>query len=86
MTTDLQGVALIITAVGSSVGTICASIAAVWSVKSHATIEKVGTQINGRMSQFLQAKDSLTEIRVAGSFKDGEKAGEARRRWWHFRG
>jgi hypothetical protein len=74
VTSDLQGLAMVITAVGSMCGAVCAGVAAIWSVKSHATIEKVGTDINGRMSQFMAEKDKLTEARVAGSFKAGELA------------
>jgi hypothetical protein len=78
MTSDLQGLALVIAACGSCIAAVGGAVAAIWSVKSQRSIAKVGTDINGHMTAFLAAKDQLTEARVSGSFKAGELAQKER--------
>jgi hypothetical protein len=85
MLTDMQGIALVITAVGSAVSSILSAQAKRSSEKAAEAAEKsqvnsraalssikeVQIEFNGHMEKFLAVKDELTEVRVDGSYKQG---------------
>jgi hypothetical protein len=86
MLTDMQGIALVITATGSAIAAVLSAQAKASSVKAAAAaensqassekavakIENVRVEFNGHMEKFLAVKDELTETRVEGSYKQGQ--------------
>lgn len=40
---------------------------------NHVKLEEVKTELNGRMTEFIQAKDDLSDANVKAAFKDGQQ-------------
>lgn len=78
MSTDLQGVALVIAACGTVIAASGSAIAAIWAVKTRASVTNLGHEINGRMTEFMATKDQQADQRVEASYKAGELAQKTR--------
>ena len=83
MTVDLEGVTLLIAAVGTLLTAAGTFVSALYAILGHAkstengaAVKELGANIDGKMDAFNKVKDELTEARVVGSFKAGEEAGE----------
>jgi hypothetical protein len=83
VTGDLEGVTLLIAAVGTLLTAAGTFVSALYAILGHAkstetgaAVKELGVNIDGKMDAFNKVKDELTEARVAGSFKAGEEAGE----------
>jgi hypothetical protein len=85
MISDMQGIALVVAAVGSAVSAVLSARGKVAADAARASaeaakitgeaallsIKSVKVEFNGKMEKFMAVKDELADVRVEGSYKQG---------------